>query len=63
MLVSVIKCLPGGKEETIADATLDLRRNFGDEFSASTIDMNPTKDSKGSMVKTFLYIADINLID
>ena len=53
--IVVVKCLPGGKEETIANGTVNLRDNFGTEFNQSTIEMTPTKDAKGSICKSFTY--------
>ena len=57
--ITVVKCLPGGKEETIANGTVDLRNNFGNEFNSDFIEMTATKEAKGSICKSFTYTADI----
>ena len=57
--IIVVKCLPGGKEETIANGTIDLRKNFGSEFNTNKIEMTSTKEAKGSICKSFTYTAGI----
>ena len=44
----------------MATGTIDLIQNFGDDFEKSSIQMEPTKDAKGSECKTFTYTAKIS---
>ena len=57
--ISVIMLLPNSKSTIIATANIDLIQNFGDDFSTSEIAMEPTKDSRGCICKTFKYTATI----
>ena len=61
--IIVLKCLPGGKEEVIANGTIDLRKNFGSEFNTDWIEMTATKEAKGSICKSFTYTANISYVD
>ena len=53
--ISVMKLFPGGKEIPIAQKEINLSMHFGQQFQEVTVDMEPTKQAEGSMVKTFTY--------
>ena len=61
--LTVIKVLPGGREEIIAEATIDLRYNFGKEFKNGTVDLIPAKRNWGTTCKQFAYTAEIKILD
>ena len=61
--LTVIKVLPGGREEIIAEATIDLRYNFGKEFKNGTVDLIPAKRNWGTTCKQFSYTAEIKILD
>ena len=59
--ISVMKCLPGAKDVSIANGKIDLRSNFGDDFASTTVEMTTTKEGKGSLCKTFTYTAHFSV--
>ena len=42
---------------------VDLRNNFGAEFSSYTIELKNAKEAEGTICKLFTYCAEINMID
>ena len=48
--------VPNGKNNKVAEVDIDLRLNFGDKYAEAVIgEMNPTKTSKGIIVKEVKY--------
>ena len=59
VIISVMKVLPGNKDEPVASATIDLRDHFGDEFNVDSVEMEAVKGSKGIICKKLTYSASI----
>ena len=62
VIISVMKVLPGNKDEPVASATIDLRDHFGDEFNDGFVEMEAVKGSKGILCKKFTYKANITFM-
>ena len=62
VIISVVKVLPGNKDETVASATIDLRNHFGDEFNVDSVEFEQAKGSKGIICKKLRYSASISFM-
>ena len=60
---SVMKLFPGGSEVVIARKEINLSMCFGEEFQEVTVEMEPTKQAQGSIVKSLTFQAKISLKD
>ena len=56
MTISILEIVQNGKNNKVAEIDIDLRWNFGKQFeTAITEEMNPTKTSKGIVIKELKY--------